>query len=251
MRACSAWRFSVTSLVLMTAFTWFGSVTEPFADLAEAAVTTTGDVYPSGGGVNADLWWVRKELYVGKGYGTGTTDLAGYCEVDRGRDMLDAPKTSVIPNGDVPQRSFSVDVRGLPISRRGFLQNLHVESLLGHHLLQPSILILQRLELLGHFRLHASDLLSPAVIRLLGDLKLFADRQRTLHPNCQTCQPDALAQVVARHAGQQANRVGITLSVARGLCVDEKQCASRAEALPVNHRRTLRKSGQVANVPKL
>ena len=28
---------------------------------------------------------------------TGATDIAGYCEVDRGRDMLDAPKPSVPP----------------------------------------------------------------------------------------------------------------------------------------------------------
>ena len=89
--------------------------------------------------------------------------------------MLDAPTPSVAPNDDAPQRSFAVDVRGLPVSLRGFLEDLHVQSLLGDHLFQPSVLFLQGFEFLGHFRLHATILLPPAAIGLLGDLKLLAE----------------------------------------------------------------------------
>ena len=47
------------------------------------------------------------------------------------------------------------------------------EDMLCHHLLQPSILPLQGLQLLRHFRLHAIACLRPAVISLQGDLKLL------------------------------------------------------------------------------
>ena len=72
----------------------------------------------------------------------GEIGIAGCYEVDRGRGTLDAPILSVAPNGDVLRRAFAVDVRGLPVSLRGFLQNLHIKSLLGHHLLQSTILFL-------------------------------------------------------------------------------------------------------------
>ena len=89
--------------------------------------------------------------------------------------MLDAPTPSVAPNDDAPQRSFAVAVRGLLVSLRGFLQNLHIQRLLGDHLFQPNVLFLQGFEFLGHFRLHATLLLPPAVIGLLGNLKLLAE----------------------------------------------------------------------------
>jgi len=89
--------------------------------------------------------------------------------------MLDAPTPSVAPNGDAPRWSFAVDVRGLPVSLRGFLHNLHVQSLLGHHLLQPHILFLQSLEFLRHLRLHATLLLTPAVIGLFCDSHQLAN----------------------------------------------------------------------------
>ena len=108
-------------------------------------------------------------------HSAGATSIAGYCEVDRAHDNLDAPTPSVAPNIDAPQWSFAVDVRGLPVSLRGFLEDLHVQSLLSDHLLQRSVLFLQSFEFLGHLRLHATNLLPPAVIGLLGNLKLLAD----------------------------------------------------------------------------
>ena len=68
-------------------------------------------------------------------------------------------------------------MRGSPVFLRGFLEDLHVQSLLGHHLLQPRIFFLKGLQLLGHLRLHAAALLTLAVIRLLGNLQLLADFQ--------------------------------------------------------------------------
>ena len=97
--------------------------------------------------------------------------------------MLDAPTPSVAPNDDAPQRSFAVAVRGLPVSLRGFLQNLHVESLFGHHLLHPDILFSQGFELLRHLRLHAAELMPSAVIRvisLLRDSNQFANFRNVL-----------------------------------------------------------------------
>ena len=102
-------------------------------------------------------------------HAAAVADNAVYREVDRARGKRDALTLSQAPNDNAPRRLFAVVVRGLPVSLRSFLQNLHVESLFGHHLLQPSILILQRLELLGHFRQPAAVLLPSAVIRLFCD----------------------------------------------------------------------------------
>ena len=89
--------------------------------------------------------------------------------------MLDAPTLSVTPNDDAPQRSFAVDVRGLPVFLRVFLHNLHIQRLLGEHVFQPTVLFLQGFEFLVHLRLYATMLLSPAVTGLLGNLKLLAE----------------------------------------------------------------------------
>ena len=103
------------------------------------------------------------------------TGTAEYCEVDPARGTLDAPTLCAAPDDDVSRQPFVVDVRGLPVSLRGFLQDLHVQSLLRHHLLQPSVLLLKRLQLHDHVGLHAPILLSPAIVRLLGDLNQLAD----------------------------------------------------------------------------
>ena len=102
-------------------------------------------------------------------------DNAVYREVDRARGKRDAPTPSVAPNDDALRRLFAVVVRGLPVSLRSFLQNVHVESLFGHHLFQPRILFLEGLKLLRHLRLHTVDLLPQTVIGLFSDPKLLAD----------------------------------------------------------------------------
>ena len=58
-------------------------------------------------------------------------------------DRLDVLILSQAPNGDKLQRSFAGDVRGLPVSLRGFLQNIHIESLVSHELLQASVFFLK------------------------------------------------------------------------------------------------------------
>ena len=102
-------------------------------------------------------------------------DNAVYREVDRARGNGDAPTPSVAPDDDALRRLFAVVVRGLPVSLRSFLQNLHVESLFGHHLFQPRILFLKGLKLFRHLRLPTPVLLPPTVLGLFSDLKLLAD----------------------------------------------------------------------------
>ena len=72
-----------------------------------------------------------------------TTGNVAYCEVDRVLDRLDVLILSQAPNGDKLQRSFAGDVRGLPVSLRGFLQNIHIESLVSHELLQANVFFLK------------------------------------------------------------------------------------------------------------
>ena len=62
------------------------------------------------------------------------------------------------------------DVQGLPVSLGSLLEDLHIEGLLGNNLLQPCVLFLQGFQLLGHLWFHATVLLTPAIIRLFGDL---------------------------------------------------------------------------------
>jgi len=64
--------------------------------------------------------------------------------------------------GSKRQRTSAIVRRqrsGLTVSLHGFLQHLHVENLLVHHLLQPDNLFLQGFELLRHLRLQ------PVVLR--------------------------------------------------------------------------------------
>lgn len=49
----------------------------------------------------------------------------------------------------------------LTVSLGSLLEDLHIEGLLGDHLLQPYVLFFQSFQLLGHLRLHATILLPP------------------------------------------------------------------------------------------
>ena len=83
-------------------------------------------------------------------YPSCATCIVEYCGIDQERNTLDALKPFVAPNGnDLGGRSsLTFGVYQLD-SLRGFLRNFRVESLLGHQLLQPSVLVLHRLELLA------------------------------------------------------------------------------------------------------
>ena len=100
--------------------------------------------------------------------------IAGCCVVAPERGTPDAPRLFLAPNGYARRIPCVGDVQGLPVSLGSLLENLHIESLLGDHLLQPCVLFLQSLQLLGHLRLHATVLLSPAIIRLFGDFQQLA-----------------------------------------------------------------------------
>jgi hypothetical protein len=108
------------------------------------------------------------------------TRIAEYCAVDRGHGKLVALMLSQAPNSDALQRLYVDDVRSLPVSLRGFLGDLHIKSLLGHHLLQPSILFLKGFQFLPHLRLHISIFLTRAVIRLFGNPKHLASIRNRL-----------------------------------------------------------------------
>ena len=55
----------------------------------------------------------------------------------------------------------------------GLLQNLDVHRLMGHHLVQPAVLLLPRL--FGHQGVHLAVLRPPAIGRLLADAHMLAD----------------------------------------------------------------------------
>ena len=65
------------------------------------------------------------------------TGNVAYYGLDRVLDRLGVLMLSEVPNEDELLRPFDADVRGLPVSLRGFLEDLHVEGLVGHQLLQP------------------------------------------------------------------------------------------------------------------
>ena len=101
--------------------------------------------------------------------------IAGCCVVAPKYGRPDAPKLFLPLNRYARRIPCVGDVQGLPVSLGGLLEDLHIESLLGNHLLQPCVLFLQSLELLGHLRLHATLLLPPAIIVLFGDLQQLAN----------------------------------------------------------------------------
>ena len=69
----------------------------------------------------------------------------------------------------------AISVWDLPVSLRRFFEDLHVHSLLGHQLLQSSILFCEGFELLCHLWMHPTLLLTPTVIRLVSNPKLCAN----------------------------------------------------------------------------
>src|SRR5579864_341212 len=62
---------------------------------------------------------------------------------------------------------------GSGVSPDGLLQDLLVESQIGHGLFEPAILFLQVLEALHVVGLHAAVLMAPAKVRLLGNAQLL------------------------------------------------------------------------------
>jgi len=68
------------------------------------------------------------------------TGNVAYYGLDRVLDRLGVLMLSEVPNEDELLRPFDADVRGLPVSLRGFLQNIHIESLVSQEFLQASIL---------------------------------------------------------------------------------------------------------------
>jgi len=87
----------------------------------------------------------------------------------------DAQKLALAPNDDAPRRPCVFAARGSPVWAGGLLQDLYIERLLGHQLLQAGILFLQSPQLLGHLRRHPAILLALAIVRLLRDLERFTD----------------------------------------------------------------------------
>ena len=103
------------------------------------------------------------------------TGNVAYCELDRVLDRLGVLIISEAPNDDELLRPFDADVRGLPVSLRGFLQNIHIESLVSQEFLQASILFLKGFQFLRHLWFHPSVLLAPAIVSLLRDIESLAD----------------------------------------------------------------------------
>ena len=97
--------------------------------------------------------------------------IAGCCVVAPERGTPDAPRLFLAPNGYARRIPCVGDVQGLPVSLGSILENLHIVSLLGNHLLLPCDLFLQSFQLLGHLWFHATGLLTPAIIRLFGNFQ--------------------------------------------------------------------------------
>jgi len=79
------------------------------------------------------------------------------------------------PIDDVLLSPYVVDLRGLPVSLCGFLQNLHIQSLFGYQLFQATVLFLERLKLLGQLWIHTAILLTPAGVGLHVDFQQSTD----------------------------------------------------------------------------
>ena len=88
------------------------------------------------------------------------------------RAELDAVKLSLARNDDALPERFVADVRRLPVSLRRFLQNLHVDSLLRHQLLQTGILPFQLFQTLCLIAPDAPVLLPPAIVRVVRHTNL-------------------------------------------------------------------------------
>lgn len=71
-----------------------------------------------------------------------------YCGRDQEPDKHDAPiRVQAASDGGLRER-FADDARGLPVSLRSFLQNLHVQTLVSNQSLEPRVLFLKCLQLL-------------------------------------------------------------------------------------------------------
>src|SRR6266536_1948064 len=81
---------------------------------------------------------------------------------------------AVVLGGDGVRRAPAADGPGSPVSPVEFLKHVDVEQLIGHDLLQPSVLPLQLLEPLGTVGFHTAVLGHPPVPGRLGDLQVFA-----------------------------------------------------------------------------
>ena len=104
-----------------------------------------------------------------------STDNAAWCVIVQALYTLDVPKPCPAPTGDAPPPRHGDVARGSEVSLGGFFQNGDIQRLVGHQLLQPSVLFLHRLQFLGHLWLHASVLLTPEVVRLLGNSQQFTN----------------------------------------------------------------------------
>ena len=62
---------------------------------------------------------------------------------------------------------------GLEVSLRCYLQNGYVQCLISNKFLELRVFLLEFSQLLGHVGTHTTVLLSPAIIGLLRDLKVF------------------------------------------------------------------------------
>ena len=101
--------------------------------------------------------------------------IAAYREIGPAPCRPDAATLLLAPSSDALRVRCVVAAQGLPVSLRGFLQYLHVESLLGHQLLQPPILFFQGPQLLDHVGGHPAVLLTPAVVGLIGNAERLTD----------------------------------------------------------------------------
>lgn len=110
--------------------------------------------------------WARSVACRGAGRRSGRRD------VPRGRI---SPGSPPLP-ADV--------VRGLQISRGDVRQHLLFQGQVRHKPPQPSVLALQILHLPRLVDLQAAVLLAPAIVALLGDLRLLARQRQTLALGC-------------------------------------------------------------------
>ena len=98
-----------------------------------------------------------------------STDIAASCVIVPALCKRAAPKPDLAPACDAPRPLRGGVARGSEVSLGGFLQDQHVQSLIGDQLLEPGILFLKCTQLLGHLWSHAAVLLTPAVVSLLSD----------------------------------------------------------------------------------
>ena len=113
---------------------------------------------------------------MGAGHRQPSWDGADAClGSGRALDRLFAPRPAPAPRsaGQIPPSD--ADARGISVWAGGLLEDQHVQSLIRYQPLQPRVLLLELLKLLRHLRIHATELRSPAVVRLLADPQPSAD----------------------------------------------------------------------------